>query len=86
MPNPFRSHSGGLSAPASKVVPITPDDDVDLPDGVCRALLVGTAGTATLIDASGAERTGVPLQRGYNPIGVARVKTGGTAANLWALY
>ena len=86
MPNPFRSHSGGLSSPASKVVPITPDDDADLPDGVCRALLVGTAGTANLIDASGAERTGVPLQRGYNHIGASRVKTGGTAANLWALY
>jgi hypothetical protein len=86
MSNPFRSHSGGLNAPAAKVAPVTPDDDADLPDGVCRAVLVGVAGTANIIDASGAERTGVPLQQGFNPIGVARVKTGGTAANLWALY
>lgn len=86
MPNPFSSHNGGLNAPASRLVPITPDDDNDLPEGVCRALLVGAAGTATLIDASGAERTGVPLQQGFNPIGVRRVKTGGTATNLWALY
>jgi hypothetical protein len=86
MPNPFSSHNGGLNAPASRLVPITPDDDNDLPEGVCRALLVGAAGTATLIDASGAERTAVPLQQGFNPIGVRRVKTGGTATNLWALY
>ena len=86
MSNPFRSHHRGLSAPAARVAPITPDDDADLPEGVCRGLLVGVAGSANLIDASGAERTGVPLQQGFNPIGVARFKTGGTAANVWALY
>jgi hypothetical protein len=86
MPNPFGSHNGGLSAPASRIVPVTRDDDHDLPDGICRALLVGTAGTATIVDASGAEREGVPLQQGFNPVGVARVKTTGTAANIWALY
>ena len=86
MTNPFRSHNGGLNAPASQVVPIEPDDETDLPGGVCRALLVGTAGTANLVDASGTERSGVPMQQGFNPIGAARVMTGGTAANLWALY
>jgi hypothetical protein len=86
MTNPFVRHNGGLSAPASKVVPVTLDDDNDLPDGVCRAVLVGTAGTAHIIDASGAERTDVPLQQGINPIGIRRIKTGGTAANIWALY
>lgn len=86
MSNPFGRHNGGLTAPASKVVPVTPADDTDLPDGICRALLVGTAGTANIVDASGAERIGVPLQQGVNPIGVRRVKTGGTAANIWALY
>jgi hypothetical protein len=86
MPNPFRGHNGGLTGPASKLAPVTPDDESDLPDGVCRALLVGTAGTANLIDASGAERTGVPLQQGYNPVGVQRVMTGGSASDFWALY
>jgi hypothetical protein len=84
--NPFSTHSGGLSSPASRIVPITPDDDNDLPDGTCRAILAGTAGTASIVDASGGEHTGVPLQQGFNPIGVRRVKTGGSAANLWALY
>jgi hypothetical protein len=86
MSNPFSNHNGGLSAPAARIVPITPDDDADLPDGTCRALLVGTAGAVDLIDASGSERTAVPLQQGFNPIGVQRVKTGGSANNLWALY
>jgi hypothetical protein len=86
MSNPFSSHHGGLTSPAARIEPITPDDDNDLPGGVCRALLVGTAGSADLIDASGEERAGVPLQQGFNPIGVQRVKTGGSAANLWALY
>jgi hypothetical protein len=86
MSNPFSSHSGGLSSPASHIEPVTPDDDNDLPGGTCRALLVGTAGTATIVDASGVEQSGVPLQQGFNPIGVRRVKTGGSAASLWALY
>ncbi len=41
MSNPFSNHNGGLSAPAARIVPITPDDDADLPEGTCRALLVG---------------------------------------------
>ena len=86
MPNPFSSHSSGLSTPASRIEPVTPDDNNDLPGGVCRALLVGTAGTANFIDASGGERTGVPLQQGFNPLGVRRIKTGGSATGIWALY
>lgn len=86
MSNPFSGHNGGLNSPASRIEPVTPDDDNDLAGGVCRALLVGTSGTANLIDASGSERTGVPLQQGFNPIGTRRIKTGGTATNIWALY
>lgn len=51
-----------------------------------RALLVGTAGTATIIDASGQTCTSVPLQAGYNPISVQRVLDTGTASDIWALY
>jgi hypothetical protein len=86
MSNPFSRHNGGLTAPASRIEPVTPDDDNDLPGGICRALLVGTGGGANLIDASGVERTGVPLLPGIIPIGVQRVKTGGTAIDIWALY
>ena len=86
MSNPFSSHQGGLTAPASRLEPITPSDDDDLPGGVCRAILVGAAGTANMVDAGGIERTGVPLQQGFNPIGATRIKTGGSATDLWALY
>lgn len=60
--------------------------NADLPGGACRALLVGTAGTATIVDSSGSTCTDIPLQVGYNPIQTLQVRTGGTADNIWALY
>jgi len=81
------ANTNGVDSPARIYVPVTASDSTDLTDGVCRALLVGTAGAATLIDADGNTRTDVPLQQGYNPIRVQRVKsTGLTASNIWALY
>lgn len=71
---------------ARHYVPVTKDDGDDLPDGPCRGLLVGTAGTANLTDLDGIERDLVPLQAGYNPLIVARVRLGGDADNIWALY
>jgi len=82
LPNALREGT----APSGMLRKVTPDDDADLPDGVCRALLVGTAGACSLIDATGEELTDVPLQQGYNPIAVARVLEGGDADNIWALY
>jgi hypothetical protein len=68
---------------------VIPSDTVDLPDGACRALLVGTPGNARIIDAGGTD-TGVdlvPLQVGWNPGGVRRIyATGLTASNIWAIY
>lgn len=72
-------------SPADAVIPVTKADSA-LPDGPCRALLVGTAGTANIVDASGETRTNVPLQQGYNPIVCQQVRTGGTASDIWALY
>ena len=86
MPNTFDSYSSGLTSPARSLVQVTKSDTVDLAPSACRALLVGTAGTANLIDASGAQLTNVPLQQGFNPIMVRRIMTGGTADNIWAMY
>lgn len=58
----------------------------DLPNGVSLGLLVGTAGTANIVDESGALCPDVPLQQGYNPIRCKQIRTGGTADNIWALY
>jgi hypothetical protein len=86
MANRIDSQSGAYaSSPADAVIPVT-KADADLPDGNCRALLVGTAGTANIKDATGTTRTGVPLQQGYNPIVCQQVRTGGTATDIWALY
>jgi hypothetical protein len=60
--------------------------DADLPRGICRGLLVGTAGTANLMDAAGNIQANVPLQVGYNPLQARQVRTSGTADNIWALY
>jgi len=68
-----------------KIVAVT-KADAELPSGRCLGLLVGTAGTANLMDAAGNILTSVPLQAGYNPISVRQVRLGGTAADIWALY
>ena len=79
-----------LTRPSGKLRKVSGSDTVDLPDGPCRGLLVGTAGNARIIDASGFDVTAsnlVPLQAGYNPIQVLRIySTGLTASNIWALY
>lgn len=74
------------NASASIYVPIVPDDDVDLPNGVCRGINCGTAGTVNLHQPDGTLREDYPLQKGYNPIQALRVLTGGSADDMWALY
>lgn len=73
------------SSPASVFSPVTKADS-NLPDGTCKALLVGTAGTANLMDVLGNIRANVPLQQGFNPLACRQVRTGGTASDIWALY
>ena len=71
--------------PSGKIRLVTKADS-NLPDGECRELLVGTAGTANLMDATGDILTDVPLQKGYNPLKVQQVRTGGDSDDIWALY
>lgn len=80
---------------APDVVPVTKSDTLDVwgrtistltgPSQHTKALLVGTAGTATLVMSTGETRTSVPLQQGYNPLWVVQVKNAGTAADIWAI-
>jgi len=76
--------SANASGPAEIIAAVTLANSA-LPNGPCRSLLVGVAGTANLMVA-GVIHTGVPLQAGYNPIRCEQVRTGGTASNIWALY
>ena len=82
----YDGQTPALDSPAVILEPVTKDDDTDLASGLTRGLLVGIAGTANLVDGSGAIRTNVPLQVGYNPVRVSRVRLGGTADDIWALY
>lgn len=87
MPTAWDNPNYGFNAPSPHFVKVTPADGADLPEGACRALWVGAAGAADLVDASGVAVTAFPLQVGLNPIGVKRVKsTGLVASNIWALY
>lgn len=86
MPKELRAQYGDASsAPADDYVLVSKADE-DLPDGPCRGLLVGSAGSANLQTADGGTRTNVPLQQGYNPLICKQVRTGGTASDIWALY
>lgn len=83
MSNPY--YAVPPSSPATKYVPVTPGAE-DLPDGVCRGLLVGSAGTCNLTEPDGTDRDDVPLIAGYNPLAALKVRAGGTADDIWALY
>src|SRR3546814_2843299 len=72
-----------LLVPYTKMVPVT-KADADLPDGICRGLLVGTGGTANLMEVDGTVRAAVPLATGYHPLFVKQVRTSGTATDIWA--
>jgi hypothetical protein len=83
MPN-YRKQSPTLETPADAFVKVTKANS-NL-SGITKALLVGTAGAANLMQADGTVRENVPLVRGYNPLRVLQVRTGGTADDIWALY
>jgi len=70
--------------PVRSWLSVTKDDDNDLPGGPYRVLLANADGTLNFIDDKGVEHTGFPLQKGYNPIVVQRIKLGGTAVGIWA--
>lgn len=75
----------GPSNPTGRFYLVTKANN-DLPNGACRALLCGTAGTVNLMDSEGNICTNVPLQAGYNPLSVKQVRTSGSADDIWALY
>lgn len=63
--------------------------DADLPDGICRALWIGTAGNLNIMVETGQIRTDIPAQVGLFPVACKQVRTGASptaASNIWAIY
>ncbi len=76
-----------MSDPAARIVPITPKDDADLPDGPCRAIYVGQEGVVEAVDSAGGAFKLVTGPCQYHPMRVRRVRaTGTTARDILALY
>ena len=78
-----------LGIKANDFVPVTPDDDEDLPGGVTAGLFIGTAGTIAVVMANGQDRTlPATLTVGtIHPISVKRIKVTGTdAGDIHAVY
>ena len=70
---------------AQDIVLVTPHDTNDnIPNGT-RALLIGVAGTINVTTLKGNDIDGIIVPAGYNPISVLRVRTGGTATDIYAL-
>lgn len=88
MPDAFADTADQITAPATRAVPVTPDDAVPLPD-IPKALFVGTGGTLVLRGAAGgadAAWRNVP-SGSIVPLRARFVRaTGTTAADILALY
>jgi len=72
---------------AQRIVPVTPDDQLPLPDGPCRALFVGGEGTVQIVDGADMLSTVVSGGSQYHPMVVKKIlATGTTATFILALY
>ena len=86
MTNPFAAHLSALSGPARDIVPIVPDDNVELPH-VAVSLYVEAGGTIRFEAVAGGERTLDAASFSLLPVGVRKVFATGTdvAVKLHAL-
>lgn len=65
---------------------VTKHDTNDLiTDGISRGLIIGTAGTINVTFPDGSEADDMPAQAGFFPFNVLKVRTGGTATNIWTV-
>jgi hypothetical protein len=86
MPVLRNPYGAGDNGPSPLYRAVTPSDTVYFPAGPARALLVKTAGDATIVGLDDVPVT-VYLVQGYNPLICQRVNsTGLTAAGITALY
>ena len=80
MTNPFNSRASALSGPATDIIPVTPDDNADLPH-VAIALYVETGGAISVVTVNDGARTVQVADKSILPVGVRRVNNTGTSAS-----
>ncbi|MFO0454297.1 MAG: hypothetical protein ACK52I_37545 [Pseudomonadota bacterium] len=74
-----------MSFQASRIVAITPGATELATGGATGAVLCTADATARVIDALGNDISGVPLQKGYNPVRIRQLITLSTG-NAFALF
>jgi len=77
--NPFQNRTSSLSGPATDILPVTPDDAIDLPT-VAIALYVETGGILSIETAAKGARTVSVASNSILPVGTRRVNATGTTA------
>ena len=76
-----------ITYPSGEFVAVTPNDSVDLPGGLPKAIFVGNAGNVVAVNSFGNDVVIVSASSQYHPIRPVRIKaTGTTATNIVALY
>ena len=80
MTNPFENRTSSLSGPATDIIPVTPDDVVELSE-VAIALYIETGGALSVLTTRGGDRTINVTDNSILPVGVRRVNTTGTTAS-----
>lgn len=83
----FTSRVKSTIGPALNCRAVVPSDSDDLPNGICRTLYVGTAGTVVFETHDGNIVSLISGDYQYHPIQLKKVlSTGTTADNILALY
>ncbi|WP_233557265.1 spike base protein, RCAP_Rcc01079 family [Gemmobacter lutimaris] len=80
MPDPFKSMTRPLTAPALGSLSVTPSDSTDLVTPI-RALTLNAGGTLAWINREGVTQATGPLPAGTYPLMAARILATGTTAN-----
>jgi len=80
MIDPFKNRTLSLNGPAADMLPVTPSDASDLAQ-VAVALYIETAGTVSVVTATGQVRSVKVASNSVLPVGVRRVRSSGTTAS-----
>ena len=77
--NPFENRTSSLTRPATDIIPVTPDDAIDISE-VAIALYVETGGQISFVTARNNARNVVVADNSILPVGTRRVNATGTTA------